>query len=67
MLASSRPRPMLVCKRRASGTDCVELVVFAAQTPLPAAAAVDLMRDLTAAVQVTDKTGAVVAAALDRP
>ena len=67
MLAGSRPCPTLVCERRAGCTDCVELVVFAAQPPLAAAGAVDLMHLFALPLQVPDKSGAVVAGALDRP
>ena len=68
MLARARSCPTLVREGRASGTDCVELVVFAAQPPLAAAGAVDLMHLFAAlALKVPDKPGAVVAAALDRP
>lgn len=67
MLAGSRSRPTLVCECGAGGTDCIELVVFAAQPPLAAAGAVDLMHALAAALQVTDEPGAVVAGAFDRP
>jgi hypothetical protein len=58
---------MLLCERKAGSTDCVELVVFAAQPPLAAAAAVDLMHLFALALQMTDKPGAVMAGALDRP
>jgi hypothetical protein len=67
MLPGSRSCPTLVCEGRASGTDRVELVVFATQPPLAAAGAVDLMHLFAPALQVTDKPGAVVAGALDRP
>lgn len=47
--------------------DCVELVVFAASPPLAAAGAFDLLHQFVPPLQVTDKPGAVVASALDRP
>ncbi len=55
MLARARSCPTLVREGRASGTDCVELVVFAAQPPLAAAGAVDLMHLLALALKVPDK------------
>ena len=67
MLAGTRPRPTLACKRRAGSTDGVELVIFAVQPPLAAAAAIDLMHLLATALQMTDKPGAVIAGPLDRP
>ena len=58
---------MLVCERRAGGAHRVELVVFAAQPPLAAAGAVDLMHLFALALQATDKPGTVMAGAFDRP
>ena len=58
---------MLVCERRAGGTDCVELVVFAAQPPLAAGRAAEFEHRLTAPGEIPGKAGAVAAAALDRP
>ena len=59
--------PLLVCEGRAGGTDCVQLVVFAAQPPLAAAGAVDLMHLFALPLQTPDKSGTGVAAALDCP
>ena len=58
---------MLLGEDGAGGTDRVELVVFAASPPLAAAGAFDLPHLFVPALQVTDKPGPVVAAALDRP
>jgi hypothetical protein len=67
MLAGSRSYPMFVYEGRAGGTDCVELVVFAMEPRLSAAAAVDLMHLLVTALEVPYKPDAAVAGALDRP
>jgi hypothetical protein len=67
MLASARPRPMLVCERGTGGTDSPSWSSLPRSRRSLRLVPFDLLHGLAAVLQVTDETGAVVAGALDRP